>query len=517
MKKLKILLLLLIMINLLVGCAATANDLSQQIVPPNNAAISIKGTWEITEVLNHQHQSIDPEGVEEWVGKEVQFDNQAVAIGEELIRNPRYQVKQVNQREYLLYHYKAFPADFRFKNKEIEVITIIDQELFYCEVIQEDTDKLVLKIYNDSFLLEKVSETVDENLLKGPVESLASTDEPEETEGLIRTGVIIGLRQEKEKSQDQIEYDYRTLWINSQNRDLNPPIEMEELLFPRRSGFWRLSVDLIEKYNYREDYFSANQILTREVPKIQVAGAIEPEQDTRKDWLIERKINYIGNDYVSIEEEVTFTTTQQNTRVDSRLKLIPIDSLYNNKAVSIEDLLGKAGIEALEEGLQQAMEGIPQEANVSLDSGYTNFGLERRLGHWFFKGRLNYEINGEYYSKDYNINLIPPPKLVVYDDLSITWTHVKDKVPSAIDVYTSPNEELALVVTKNELLVYGIVAGRLQKEPLERIPLRENETIIMAEWATGPYVEIWERNIGSYLQFIQLDKELGELYNKSSP
>ena len=95
---------------------------------------------------------------------------------------------------------------------------------------------------------------------------------------------------------------------------------------------------------------------------------------------------------------------------------------------------------------------------------------------------------------DFNLNLIPPSNMVAYDLLHIPWKEVKDKLPHALDIYTSPNKDIALVVTQSELIIYAIEDNRLAKEPLAKYILQEGSSIIMAEWALGDYVPRWERS-----------------------
>ncbi len=82
--------------------------------------------------------------------------------------------------------------------------------------------------------------------------------------------------------------------------------------------------------------------------------------------------------------------------------------------------------------------------------------------------------------------------MVFYDALLVPWTNIKDVVPRAIDAYTSPNKDIALIFTKDELLIYDIHGNDLERLPKERIDLKNGETVIMAEWATGQYVESWK-------------------------
>jgi hypothetical protein len=178
------------------------------------------------------------------------------------------------------------------------------------------------------------------------------------------------------------------------------------------------------------------------------------------------------------------------------LSIQPVDSLPNVKSVKISDMLGEAGLSAMEAGRNKVLGSaeIKKASIINSDLTEENYGLFRRAGHWLFKGRFGYGNGGKVSYKDYNINIIPPSKLVFFDDIYIQWTDVKDRVPEAVDAYTSPNGDIALILTKTRLYIYGIEKGKLEKDPLKKIDLKSGETIIMAEWASGRYVENWEKS-----------------------
>ena len=95
---------------------------------------------------------------------------------------------------------------------------------------------------------------------------------------------------------------------------------------------------------------------------------------------------------------------------------------------------------------------------------------------------------------EFDIKLLPPANLVFYDALYPGWQSIKDRVPNALDAFTSPNKDIAVVKTKSKLYIFGINGEQLNSIPLGEIALDEGTTIIMAEWATGFYVDDWEKN-----------------------
>jgi hypothetical protein len=121
-----------------------------------------------------------------------------------------------------------------------------------------------------------------------------------------------------------------------------------------------------------------------------------------------------------------------------------------------------------------------------------NFYLQRRTGHWIFKGRINHEKDVKKTAYDFNINIIPPKNLVSFDILCISWNKIKDKVPDAIDAYTSPNKDMAVILSSTKIYIYSIEDGKLCEKPLAKIKLAESDSVVMAEWATGWYVDKWE-------------------------
>lgn len=503
MKWVKLLGLLAFVIFFSVGCVNTANDATHQIVSPENLDIAIQGTWEVTQILTQKTPSSN-EDLQLWLEKTLQFSSEYAVIGDTVLKNPRYQIKRVDSEEYLLYHNKAFPKGFSFTEKEIEVFTITAQDIFFCEILREKDGELLLKLYNDTYLLTKISDEVDEELIyRLEAEGLASENiEQDREDDLIRTGVLIGLRSVIEEQGIQ-RHQYRTLWIGASNKSLHPLLETQDLFYPRRSGFWKMESILMTQENRWEELLITYNILAKDITRIQDLSerSMVEDEDTKT---ITRGINYIGNDYVSIEEKI-LRTDQGNgqERLQNNLRILPIDSLPSIKGVKIDDLLGDPGAEAVDYFQQQLLGQNKEQPIEWIDEATFGFGLERRLGHWFFKGRINYVRNEGLFAADYNINLIPPSKVVFYDELNIPWKDVKDRIPSTVDLFTSPNRDIALVVTKTELIVFPIDRGKLKEEPLARIPLRKGEAVIMAEWAMGTYVENWEKTLKNHIQDVQ--------------
>ncbi|ABW17667.1 hypothetical protein [Alkaliphilus oremlandii] len=510
MKKVKLLWVVLSMILLISACSHSSVDSSDDmIVPPKNQLMPLEGVWEIEDILTTE-SPVKNENREDWLGKQVQFSRDHMYLRGISLEKPQYQMKTVNAESYLLFNSKSLPSDFSFPNKEIEVITVIDNERFFCDILILDSEEIILKIQGYSLLLNKLSDHTGDYVLgditkenDGNGEQIKD-DKVETTD----TGVLIGLRSKNTDSDAEDQYDYRTLWISSIHNESGPVLQMDHLFFPRRSGFWKITVNQEQRGNILEESILSSNVLMNESQieanlrnkKLNFEGSIEASgygSNSMESYKaanlitgqIHRRIDYVGNDYISIE------TTEKGMNFEtSKLQLLPIDGLPNANSVKISDILGEMGVISIKSAWEKALNSLKIENADILyrEELLENFGMERKLGNWRLKGRINYTKNNVFNTADYNINILPPSKVVFYDTLFVPWKNIKDRVPRALDAYTSPNKDIAIVQTKRELLIYDIHGNELDQYPKIRIDLKEEETVIMAEWATGKYVENWE-------------------------
>ncbi|HWR60141.1 MAG TPA: hypothetical protein VN580_00930 [Clostridia bacterium] len=489
MKRFYACLILFLIVLFAAGCTDGSREAADKIAPPHNRLIPVVGTWEVAGVIEGGALKLE-EPLGPWNGKSLQFSEDYALFGDNILEKPRYKIKRVNKEEYLLYGHKSLPKALNMTGKALDVITVTDKDKFICEILRVNDEAVVLEIDNRSLYLKKISGQVSRRSdikyreISGSLEPEADTGK-----GPTRTGVLIGLCSQEAVRNNKAAgtYNYRTLWIAATDKKLHPVLNTQGILFPRRSGFWRIETKRTAEAGHMEDFIIAHPVAVEQhgdKTDIPMEPAVKQEVRTGG---VTRLIRYVGNDYVSVESKYADTS-------ESVLQVLPIDSLPGIKGVKLSDLYGEAGAAFMEEGRKKAVELLEAEGG-SLTRNMTqpeSFGLERKMGHWFFKGRINYRKDTKVYSVDYSINVIPPAELIFYDELSVTWTEVKDKLPEAVDVFSSPNRDIALVITKTELVIFDISNGKLGDQPLEKVPLKAGEAVIMAEWATGRYVEAWE-------------------------
>ena len=213
------------------------------------------------------------------------------------------------------------------------------------------------------------------------------------------------------------------------------------------------------------------------------ARAVRSLMSNLDEDMILKSINYVGNDYLSVE----LTDVTKNKK---KLQVYPIDYLKDEIAIKISELVGNTGLDTFIEDARNSMK-IDNQAFINEES----FGLSRRNGYWIMKGRINYLDKEEELYKDFNLKIIPPKELVNYDELLIPWNKIKSQIPEAMDAFTSPNGDIILIITRNNILIYPIENGEIKLKELSRIKINPSDEIIMAEWATGRYVNLWEEEV----------------------
>lgn len=537
MRTFKILIYILVVSIFLSACSSPNNtDSTENIIPPENKLMPIQGIWEISSVLNLAAESSNEEGKkDEWIGKKAQFSSEYMSFVDTAIENPRYQMKRVNLEEYMLFNSKSLPSDFSFNKEYVEVITVIDEDKFFCEILIVGESKLILKIQGNNFYLNKISDKVDKDVFNGNrIDSNQGLIMLEDENTSNKTGVLLGVRSKNTDNSDKNkgEYSYKTLWISIRDNEMDPILSMEDVFFPRRSGFWKINTNKARQGDRLEEYIVANNISTEEektdktndnivkldtksmtIEELKTLEALERLEQLDKSvdlssesdidfskWgdkvgEVERRIDYVGNDYIALETigEGEYKSKDKIWK-KSKLQVIPIDSLPNGQEIKISDILEEDGIVGLRAAWERAVNSLELDSKDILyrEELLENFGLERKLGHWFIKGRINYMKNDEFHVHDYDVSLMPPSEVVAYDSLLVPWTNIKDIVPSAVDAYTSPNKDIALVFTEYELLIYDIYGNELNRLPKERIDLKEDDAVMMVEWASGQYVERWK-------------------------
>ncbi len=490
MKNIKILLLMFSLF-LLVGCSALKIDNVEIIESPNNEKHPIIGKWEITEVLFRYDTTIDYD--DEYIGKECFFHKDAILLVSDYADKPKYNIKTVDLREYLLYRFKLTNENLGLTDQEVKIITIVKDKSYFAEFIKLSDDKM-LYYFDDAFYkldlidnevsLDEIERYIEiEKAINMPLES----SKPDE----YSSGILLGIKTQKlDEDKKFLDWDYETIWINMQNKQLSGVYRVDKILVPRKNGFWAIEQNRVYANESIYDKIEASPIVTKDYGNSETAyTSISADENyltatnkVKKIPSILKNILFIGNDYVSVEN-IDIERDDRKT-----LQVYAIDNLSEEKPIKLSDLIGENGTVLFNDGARNVTN---LEKDVALNE--ENFGLVRRNGYWTLKGRVNYKENGEEFYSDFSIKALPPKDMVSYDNLAIPYEIIKLNVPNVVDVFSSPNNDFIVTVTQDKLVIYLIDEDDINRIPIASIPLEKEFTIIMSEWATGRYPNIWQK------------------------
>ena len=463
MKKSILVLIILVSLIILSACTIADSNIQDKITSPNNKTTPIQGKWIIEDriIASEEAEILDDtllqEEVDTYIGKEVLFNKEAMLVADDYAKNPTFKLKNVNTNDYLLYKYKINPSSLNINSETIQVITALkDNQIFY-EFVRYNEDNLLIFINNSFYNMEKIVDEVsleEVNRYINIERNMMSTFDTIEVKDL-DTGILLGIKLPTYDEVNEIpNWEYKTIWIRSENRQIFK-YELDKLLVPRKNGFWLVGVDRVDTSSSINDKIVANpqfprSDFTKTARDLEIViGRLKNDQMrlmADKPTIL-KDILFIGNDYISIEK------TEVDNKNKRTLEIYALDNIEEERPIKLSDIVDDGNL-LFNEGSQN-IKSLGE--NVVLNE--SNVGLVRKDGYWILKGRVNYRQNEEELHKDFNLKAIPPQSMVSYDEITIPWDIISTQFPGAIDVFSSPNEEMIIVVTSTQLQIYPIDNG----------------------------------------------------------
>lgn len=469
--KIQFIMISLIFISMFIGC-------EQKNVNKLNT-FNFTGIWKVNsiEILN---DDIDNKNINNIIDKEIKLGNNELKIFDNKVQKINYKLRAVKSDYTLSYEKKLTMNKYMNGRETIDLISIRDNNKIIGEFFLNSSDEMIF-IY-DVYLLKliKISSDVvfenDDN--KEKEDDVNNNDEFSE-------GVMIGLKTSREKNDDGTYNNekYRTLWVSHNNYKLGYIYAKDNIIFPRLTGIWNLSV-----YQNNINGFNSDEF------KISLYDESSRKNNSIKNDIsdnVYKSILFVGNDYIAIKEyignefrgnyPIYKILPVSNVNIDNGLQ---IDEIFNEneKIKYINEVKNKINSLSIEKREKLNIENID----------YNNIAIKRELGKWKFVSKIlpkNMNEEGE----DVNLELLPDKRFINYNLMYISWKDLKNELGIFKDVFISPLYKIALIQFDKYISIYKIENERLIAEPLEMIPIDENEEIIMAEWCSGKYVEQWEK------------------------
>lgn len=475
-----------IIVLLLTSCGVGEFQSSQIIESPENIQPPLMGKWKVTRTIDGPYKRGESEDSKDMSDIEALFGKEALIVGSDYSLNPTYKIRKVNFDDYLFNNYKIDREYLDISGDDIYIITVTGDDGYFNEFIQYDEEEIIL-FDNEKFIFfQRQAETLSEEEIMRyiDIEKNADISSSIEATYTVNSGILLGIKTSyTEEDTDLKNWEYDTVWIRSSNREIASIYKVDDLLLPRKKDFWEVNIDRQKLNENTRDVILAKQKgKFEEEAMARMVSPIETffSKNASGEYLsILKHILYVGNDYISVEE-ISPATNRKNLRV------YPVDYLEEGNPTIISNLIdGEDFYESAKANLKVDKDKLEERS----------FGIDRKNGHWMLKGRLHYvEEQNELY-KDFNIKSIPPKEIVQYNELIVSWSLIKSRFPEAVDAFTSPNEDIILIVTREDIEIYPLRDGDILPDKLGNIELDEDQKIVMAEWGIGKYANLWEKEI----------------------
>ena len=258
-------------------------------------------------------------------------------------------------------------------------------------------------------------------------------------------------------------------------------MEMNDLLVPRKNGFWKIGVEnKIE--NKVETSVLRGVPLNKDVKSakdVNIKGFVDT--NTQNNLTYNNVILFVGNEYISLDNQRI--DYDSNGIKENYFGVVPIDNLYGSK-VEFSKAFGIDAGESLKRSEELYLRRLNDNKEINEQDLQTNWGVIRRNGRWVLRGRIP--------QGDFDIAFDTPKILTTYDDLYPTFNEIKRKIPDAVDAYSSPNMDFLIVFTKTNLKVFAINNNHIGEVKID-LKLNPDEQPIMSQWAIGNYVDEWAK------------------------
>ncbi|MBX9137889.1 MULTISPECIES: hypothetical protein [unclassified Clostridium] len=472
----KFLLIFFFIIILLFG--GQAKSISEE----NSGIFNFIGTWRIESLEKLGDKEDDEEDLAYLIGDEIQLDSNKVNILGIYKQNIHYKLKAVQGDYIISYENSLTMNEFMNGREMVDLISIIDKNQIIGEFFLNSDTEMILLYKSNLIKLRRINKSANFDDIKNDV---VIGNETQEEEFDAKEGIMLGIKTPNKEIDEGIYSNekYRTLWISHDNWKIGNVYEKPNIIFPRLNGIWKLEVNQKNSNGFEYDEFQVGKY--DEKLKDNTVGKLNLDKSEYK------TIKFVGNDYIAIGKY------QGNSFMGNYpiYQIIPVNNINIENGLQIDEIFTGIEKEKYLEEFQGEINSLSQEQLEQLNISsinYNNLAIERRIGRWMFVANLlPRDINEA--GESFKISILPDSRFINYNSLYMSWKALKQQLGFFKDVFISPLGKIALVQFYDYIAIYKIENGNLITEPLEMIPIGENDEIIMSEWSSGSYVEQWEK------------------------
>jgi hypothetical protein len=335
----------------------------------------------------------------------------------------------------------------------------------------------------------------------------------------IKTGVLIGLRLDYTSaglSGNDTGHSistYRTLMLAPVDGQVSVAAEGSGILVPYGQKFWK-----IDAMTHKTDTDMIHYLSVHPADKPAEAASFVDDPDEQLQ--LTEKLLFAGNQYLSVAEEedrlrgslpiehsqVWVRKLNQVPQTPAAASPVMLKSAVNH--VTVQDIFGEGAQQvlsnmmptSLQKGAKTVQEKTVSKSNKQLTGD--NWAIIRQPGRWVAQVAETFynpgSGNSGYALRDYPAEL--PDVVTSHDQVASTWGQIKTLQANAKDLLSSPLEDMIIVQTDKELVLYSPGNSGRDNKPLLHVELEPGEELVSAQWATGSYVGEWVVKARKYLQ-----------------
>jgi len=313
----------------------------------------------------------------------------------------------------------------------------------------------------------------------------------------------------------------QTIWIAPINGKMQA-IARDELVIPRKDGFWRIRVDETQWPDTAGSNSDSADASAKPAPIIgklwsvplsrgpdAVPWEAKPakENDEKKadadsensadslpsqdDTVYQRDLNFLSPDYISL-----YTVVGEYSDAYSILRIT--GPAPGTSVLQVQDEPPSIPEAQEKRDLANCADPNDELSNQDFLQGATevSYGIVRGRRSWDYVWLLGYEGGvARGYHTGCPTSGVPPRSVVGVPDTFPSWRAIKEVFPEAQDAFTSPAHDVVMVVLSDRLIVAPLHNGVVGKSVL-RLEIKAKPA--MVQWALGKYVEQWTRILTPY-------------------
>ena len=424
-------------------------DINSMILEPKANSLLVSGTWQLTSITSLSD------------GSESKITDDKLYINKEIIyfektktTNPKFKFRQVNFKNYLLYN-GVVTDKINIDSEDVIVVSIRDERNFYKEFIIINKNKIATIHNKKYYMYEKISDDVDKN----NIGELNSNDNSQNSKKDI--SFLIGV-----KSVGTKDVDYET-FLFRKNGDEKPTFNKIEGLFINNKNKFFLVNSTNDGIYVSNDYINNSN-------RIELA-------------IKNATINFLSKNYISLESYNSETNKKNYS-------IYKIDGLSDEKQISIKDIAGDRGEKAYFNNIRKL--GY-SSYNINLYD-MKNFGVKRSNFNWIFKGILSNYSHDNFVSSEIDLDLIPNVDIFSNKSSKISKLKVKEKVQNVLDYFVSPDENLIVILTADDISMYEIKNQDIGTLPIFTVSLKNRREVVTFQWTNSISSEL------TYTEFLKI-------------